>query len=169
MEDKKKEKILILFILIGLVVLIITKIISYYNSKNKIDYDDSIIVLNDNSKFFVVSSCVDKLIKYTMSKDSQNVLKLLEESYKQSNNIDENNVLNYFPILNGNYSFSARKIYQQQISSTTYKYYVYGNYYQELISGIGDKQPLYLVVYLYTENMTFSVEPYDGTLFKEEV
>lgn len=164
MDDNKKEKV-VATILVSLVLLIFTiNIVNHFLNKDKTD--TSIILLENRNRFFEVSNCVDKFIKYVTIKDKDSILKIFNSDYLKSNSITENNVLNYVPNIGGNYFFSATMIYEQQLSKSIYKYYVKGNYMLDSLNNSFVKNEYYIIVYLYTDSMTFSVEPYDGDLFK---
>lgn len=160
----KRDKIILLVLILGVLIVGVSKIVDRFKSKESID--TSIVVVTDKNKFFIVASCIDKLIEYTKIDDSASVLKMFNEKYIKDNSITESNVLTYLPDFNDYQIFSARHMYQQQLSSDVYKYYVYGYYRDELMTGVGPKQNLYLIVYLYTNDMTFSIEPYSGEIFK---
>lgn len=161
-NDRKEMFIVIILVFLALLVVIFSMI----NKKNDNKIDNSIVLLNDRNRFFEVSNCVDKFIKYVSADDRSNILKMFNSDYLRNNNITESNIVNEIPNIEGNYSFSANIIYQQQLNNTTYKYYVKGNYMMDSMDDLIVKDEYYIIVYFYTKNMTFSVEPYDGKLFK---
>lgn len=124
-------------------------------------------LVNDYSDFFTVSSCVSKYITYLSNKNTDDLIKILDDEFVLENGINSNNVYNYVNKLSGNYTFKAKKMYYQVDDEKVIKYYVYGYLIEETINGIGTKQDYYLIVNLDTENQLFSVVPYNGELFKE--
>ena len=168
--DKKVErnkKILTIIIVIAVLALGIYKIFFEKNviEEEKID-TETISVLKDNSRFFTVSSCISKYIRYLSGGDTENLLILLSNEYKEKSSINSNNIYSFTGILDGNKTFSAKKMFQQRLSKTIYKYYVYGFLEENLMDSISAKQPYYLIVILDESNMTFAIEPYDGSMFK---
>lgn len=165
MEDNKKQKI-IAIVLVFLVIIVL--LINLFKSDDK-KIDTSINLLNDRNRFFEVSNSVDKFIKYVSAQDEDSISKIINKEYMKDNNIQESNILSIVPNINGNYVFNATRIYEQQLSENVYKYYVKGYYYQETIDGSGQKNDYYTIVYFYTNSMTFSIEPYDGTVFEGDL
>ena len=161
---EKNEKILLFLLFIGLLVVFVSKIVSFYTSKENID--NSIKIVTDQNRFFEVSACVNKFITYSQTDDTNKIISILNDNYIKENNITEDNVFDYLKHFNPNDVFTARKMFYQQIDKSIYKYYVYGRYREELLYSYGEEQNYYLIVYLYTDNMTFSIEPYNGELFE---
>lgn len=166
-KAERNKKILVIVIVISVLFLGIYKIFFEKNvfEEEKID-TKTISVLRDNSRFFTVSSCVSKYIRYLSVKDTQNLLILLSNEYKEKNLINSNNMYNYIGTLNGNKTFSPKKMFQQRITKTIYKYYVFGYLEENMMDMVSAKQPYYLIVILDESNMTFAIEPYDGSMFK---
>jgi len=169
MDNKadRNKKILAIVIVVCVLFLGIYKI--FFEDKvyeeEKID-TKTISVLKDNSRFFTVSSCVSKYINYLSNSDTENLLTLLSSEYKKNNSIDSNNIYNYIGRLSGIQTFSAKKMFEQRMSKNIYKYYVSGFVQEELMNSISQKQVFYIIVILDEENMTFAIEPYDGSMFK---
>lgn len=160
----KNQKIMLILLGIGLIIVMIIKIVSFYNKKDTID--NSIKIVTDQNKFFEVSSCIDKYITYSQNDDYDNLINIISSEYIKENNISQDNIFNYIKKFDFNDVFSSRKMYYQQLDKSIYKYYVYGTYRQELMDSVGQSQNYYFIVYLYTNNMTFSIEPYDGEIFE---
>lgn len=163
-ELEKNEKILLICIIIGLIIVFIVKLLT--RSASGEELDKSIKIVTDQNRFFEVSSCINKYIQYSQNQEYDKLFSIINEDYKEKNNIDINNVFSFFKQFGVNDVFSARKMYYQQLDSGIYKYYVYGYYREELMDSIGENKEYYIIVYLYTDNMTFSIEPYDGELFE---
>ena len=58
-------------------------------------------------------------------------------------------------------------MYYNEINKYLTKYYVYGKIKKSLINGNSNSSDYYIIVILDSQNMTFAVEPYDGTMFKD--
>jgi len=168
--DKKVErnKKILAIVLVSLVVLLGIYNL-FFNKSDVVDEKidtETISIVDDNSRFFTVSSCVSKYLNYLSSKDTDNLLILLSEEFKTVNSITDLNIYSYIGSLDEPKNFSPRKMYEQRLSKSIYKYYVYGYIYSESIDSIASKQEYYLVVLLDEKNMTFAIEPYDGSMFK---
>ncbi len=166
-NEERNKKILAIVLVVAVLFLGIYKI---FFDKEKVEIEsidtETISVVKDNSRFFTVSSCVSKYINYLQTQDTENLLILLSKEYKDNNSVNSDNLYNYINKINGNKTFSPKKMFQQRISKSIYKYYVYGFTQEELMDSISPKQDYYLIVILDEETMTFSVEPYDGSMFK---
>lgn len=166
-NEERNKKILAIVLVVAVLFLGIYKI---FFDKEEVEIEsidtETISVVKDNSRFFTVSSCVSKYINYLTTEDTENLLILLSKEYKDNNAINSDNLYNYVNKINSNKTFSPKKMFQQRISKSIYKYYVYGFIQEELMDSIGPKEDYYLIVILDEENMTFSVEPYDGSMFK---
>lgn len=166
-KEERNKKILAVVIVIALLILGIYNI--FFANKNieeeKID-TETISVVEDNSKFFTVSSCVSKYISYLSDRNTENLLILLSNEYKNNNSVNSQNLYNFTGNIGDNNTFTAKKIFQQRLTKTIYKYYIYGYIQEDLMDSVSAKQDYYIIVILDESNMTFSIEPYDGSMFK---
>ncbi len=163
----RNEKILTIVIVVAVLSLGIYKLFFEKNDivEEKID-TETISVVKDNSKFYTVSSCVSKYISYLSYEEIDNVLTLLSNNYKKNNSIDSSNIYNYISMLNAPSSFEPKKMLEQRLSKSIYKYYVSGYLQEETLDSTSMKQEYYVIVIMDEKNMTFEIEPYDGSLFK---
>ncbi len=166
-KQENKDKTIAIILVIAVLILGIYKLFFDKDKKaeEKID-TETISVVNDASRFFTVTSCVSKYINYLSIKDTDNLLILLSNQYQKENEINAENIYNYIGTIDGTNTFNGKKIMQQRISKSIYKYYVYGFIQKELMDSISPKQDFYAIIILDEENMTFSVEPYNGDMFK---
>ena len=158
-----KKNIIIISLLIVLAIGIL--IYKFFIGNN--DGDSSIKIVTSNSKFYTVSSCVDRYLDYLVNDDVDNLLLLLDKTYKKNNNLNKDNLFIKIDKLDGLYSFEARKMYQESINDDLTKYYVFGYLINEDIDyDINDiGKPFYVIVYLNTSNMLYSIVPYNGKIF----
>lgn len=124
-------------------------------------------VVNNYNRFYTVSSCVTKYLNTVSSDNTQNIVTLIDESYKKKNKINEDNVYDYIEKLDVVYDFLPKKMYYNEINKYLTKYYVYGKIKKSLINGNSNNSDYYIIVILDSQNMTFAIEPYDGTMFKD--
>lgn len=162
-----KDKIIAIVLVVAVLILGIYKLFFEKSSveEEKID-TKTISVVEDANRFFTVSSCVSKYINYLSIKDTDNLLVLLSKQYKDDNKITSENLYNHLGTIEGTNTFSGKKMFVQRISKSIYKYYVYGFTQMELMDTMAPKKDFYVIIILNEENMTFSVEPYNGEMFK---
>lgn len=167
MKDKSKL-IAIVLVILTIVVVVISTI---FNKDSEIEKNDVNIVTN-YSNFYTINSCLYRVITYLSEKDNESLFLLVDENYKKENDITKDNVLSIFDEVQENNTFESKKMYYEELSDNITKYYVYGVAFenqiydgQELLEST--YQDLYFIVYLDSENKTFSIEPYDGKIFIE--
>lgn len=157
--DKKKS---IIIVTLGIIALCFLIYQIFFAKKAS----DNINIVTNPSKFYTVSNCVSRYINYLCSKDTDNILLLLNNSYKKKNSINKKNVFSKLESLNELYSFKPKKMYQEIVNKNVTKYYVYGSIYIDNMSNIiDDGEDYYIIVYLNKKDYTYSIEPYDGKLF----
>lgn len=168
MKDKSKLTALVLAIL-AIIVVVVNFII---DNNKKEETNNDIFIVTNASNFYTVNSCLYRTITYISSNDKESLLLLLPEEYKESNKITQNNVMDLFDNVSETSTFISEKMYYEYISNNISKYYVQG-YIQEnqlfddeLLTN-QDYERAYFIVYLDTNKNIFSVEPYDGKIFKE--
>lgn len=170
MEDSvdKNLKLVIALIVIMAVLAGINQI--FFKDKVKVKEDkvnpDEILLVDDYNRFYTVSSCVSKYLNYLTTNNIDNLLILLSNEYKTRNNITKDNIYNYIEKNTGNRTFSPKKMYQQRLNQTIYKYYVYGTIEKDSLNASNTKEDYYIIVILDESTMTFAIEPYDGSMFK---
>ena len=168
MNDKaeRNKKILMLVIIVSV---IFVGVYELFFRKEKIEEEkidtETISVVQDKSKFYTVSSCVSKYLNYLSSRETDKIIILLSDDYKKDNSITSLNVYENLGELNGINTFSPKKMFVQRLSKNVYKYYVKGFIQEESIDYVGSNQEYFIVVILDEKNMTFAIEPYDGSLF----
>lgn len=168
MEKKDNSTLLMI---IALILLVIVGIINFLGKDEEVvdNNETEYKLLHDYSRFFTIDSCIYKYITYVSNNKTEDILKVLDSDYVSNNNINSDNLYEYIDSLNGNYSFKTKKIYYEEVSNNYIKYYVYGYLIQESLDNIGDKQDYYVIVNLDTKNQLFSISPYDGSIFKEDL
>lgn len=167
---KKLDIKVVLLVVVTLLVVIISYI---FNSKQEIQDTKKMIVTN-YSNFYTVDSCLYRFSTYLAEKNNENIWLILSDNYKKNNNINKDNILNIFENIDLDSTFVSKKMYYENISDSVTKYYVYG-YIQknqilddDYIEKI-EKRDIYYIVYIDNYNQTFSVEPYDGEIFNQNL
>lgn len=163
-----KKKDYTLLIIICLILFSIVGLLYFSKSEDEEQIEkNKYVILNDYSRFFTVNSCVYKYIQYLSNKNYDNLFKVLSKEYINDNNINESNIYNYLPNLNGNYSFVSKKIYYEKKDDNYFKYYVYGYIEQDLIDSIGNKEYYYFLVDYDQMDNVFSITPINKIVFDE--
>lgn len=165
MKDKSKL-IAIILVIVTIVVVVLTSVLK----KDEKQTEKEINIVTNYSNFYTVDSCLYRTITYIATKDTESLLLILSDDYKKENKIDANNVLSLFSSVEEDSIFSSKKMYYEVINSNLNKYYVYGQLEKNQLldddlMGETEYKDLYFIVYLDTNNKTFSVEPYDGNIF----
>ena len=127
---------------------------------------ESYALVSEKSTFFTVESCANRYILNLSKKNVDNLMKIVDNQYLNSNNLNKSNLIKNLGELDDLYSFNARKMYYSKNGSIT-KYYIYGLLKKEFINEYDGGSDYYLIVNIDNKKNLFSVEPYDGKYFKE--
>lgn len=158
--ENKKNILIILGVIVAIILIIIRLFIGSSN-------DRDINIVKSSSRFYTVSNCVSRYINYLYSEDTDNILLILDSSYKKKNKINSDNLFDKIGKLDEFYDFEARKMYEEVVNEHLVKYYVYGYLnINDIFNNESSSKDYYIIIYLDSKNSTYSVEPYDGKLFK---
>ena len=158
----KKNKILIVIFSIISIILIIFQI---FNNDKK---QSNIEIVKSSSKFYTVSNCIDRYLKYLFNEDVDNILLLLDKNYIKENNISKDNLFSKIDKFDGINSFVGKKMYQEVIKDNITKYYVKGYLLKDVLDNSDVMVDYYIIVILDNKNSTYSIIPYDGEIFSKE-
>ena len=162
--DNKKTILLGVFFIAVLFLLILFLI----NTENNKSVSNNIVLVNDPSEFYTVSSCLTKYVTYVSSKDNEKIYIMLDSNYIDKNNITVDNVFDFISLYDGEYTQSSIRMYSQQINSYTTKYYVKYVINQSIMDVATEDIIQYAIVVLNERELSFSIEPYDGEMFINE-
>ena len=165
MKDKSKLTAIIL-----VVVTILVVVLTYIFDKDKEIEKNKIEIVTNYSNFYTVNSCLYRTITYITSQDKDSLLLILSDNYKNENKIDKNNVINLFDTIETDSTFVSKKMYYEKLNNNITKYYVYGHIEKNQIvddefTNKSEYKEMYFIVYLDSNNKTFSIEPYSGEIF----
>lgn len=165
MKDKNK---LIAIILVIVTVLVV--VITYFIERDNEQVSNDIEIVKNYSDFYTVNSCLYRVVTYLFTQNTDDLLLILNDEYKEENNITEENVLSLFDPVEYDSTFVSEKMYYEKISQNITKYYVKGYIEKNQILDESDtvnldKKQVYFIVYLDSENSLFSIEPYSGDIF----
>ena len=167
-KDKDNSKIIaILLATLAIVVIIVS-----FTIKKTEEQKEELTILKNPSQFFTVNSCIYRVTTYISKKETKNLLKVLSQSYRKKNKINQNNVLDVFPKIEVDSTFVSKKMYYQEINKHVKKYYVQGIIKPNIIHDytkveIEEYENVYYIVTLDSKNQLFSIEPYDGKIFMD--
>ena len=166
---KKKDNYILLIIIICILVSVLGLLyLNKMDSNNNDKEESKYYLLNDYSRFFTINSCVNKYITSLQNNKYDNVLKLLDKEYIESNNISSDNVSNYVDNLNGNYNYITKKIYYTELNKNVINYYVKGYLVSDELDNISnDKIDKYYIVKFDLTNNLFSITPIESSKYKE--
>lgn len=164
-NEEKNQKIFAVILVIILVMFGIYNLFFKKSKEEKID-TKTITVVKDNDRFYTVASCVNKYLSYLSSNDVDNLYLLLNDGYKKENNITKENINDFIKKTMEFVTFNPRKMFEQRLSKDVYKYYVKGYIRKDTFNDIGSKEEYYIIVIMDQSNLTFSIMPYDGEMFK---
>lgn len=166
MELNKKTILMIGFLVVLFIVLGIVINLTRDESNNNSISNNKISVVKNYNDFYTVNSCVYRYLTYLKDKDTNSLMKLLDEEFVTSNNINSNNLYNFLTVYDGNVSFNSRKMFEEKINNNIIKYYVYGYVEKDIIDSAPEQIDAYFMVKLDKKNHLFSISPYSGELFR---
>lgn len=168
MNFELNKKNIVLLTIFVLVIIIGLTLHDYRNPTSVNKNNEKISLVTDYSRFFTISNASSKYINYLKNQDQENLMLLLSDSYISVNNINKNNVLSKLTLLdNGEYSFEARMMYQENISKNIIRYYLKGYLTKIIMDEYQRPTDYYLIIDLDLDNLTFAVTPYDKKSFEE--
>lgn len=162
LEHKNIIHILIILILYAIIILLLNKL-NVFNKKTLEEVDNYSI-------FYTVSNSASLYLNKLASNDASNVYSLIDSEYIEENNITEENVIEKLKTFDIEFpSIRVTNMYQKKEFSNITTYYLKGN----LIDADEDKYEIiddyYLIVKINSKNNTYTITPYDGTIFKEDI
>lgn len=187
MKNKKINIIILIILLIVIIVILLiiksliekkeeielneieqnTHISSYYTNED--EKTNSISIVTDRNDFFTVTFCVNNYLNYLSQGNAEILYNLLDNTYKSSNNITEQNILDKLEGINTYREFSPIKIYYYNDSSSKMiSYYVIGTIKNISLDSETEENTYYIIINMDKENGTYSVIP-DKNMFPEEI
>ena len=124
--------------------------------------DTTVTALSDVNRFFTIDSAISKYFSYVTSKNSESILKILDEDYIERNNITSSNIYNFVGNYDANIKISLEEAYQISSYNNIYKYYVKVGLKLETLYD-------YYIVTINENELTFAVEPISETLYLNKI
>ena len=168
MNMEINKKTIIMLAIFGLLLIVAAIIMRLSKNENVTENkeEESIAIVKNYNDFYTVNSCIYRYITFVKNKDANTLMKLLDDEFIKSNNINSTNLFNYLNTYEGNISFNSRKMYEEKVSNDITKYYVFGYVEKDIIDSLPEQQEAYFVVKMDSKNKIFTIMPYSGELFK---
>lgn len=169
MDTEKRELTLkeknILTIILSLLVLLVFIGIGIYDkymeSKEEMEESMKTTLVQDESRYMTVLSCARKFLDTVQNGTSDEIISLLKNDYRDTYNINANNLSNYVPKLAKDpiYVYAGEEMYQKRISKNVIEYYLIGNIKEEVLDDISKYTKYDLTITLYENKFVFSIKP----------
>lgn len=164
---KLEVTIIIILVFIFIISFIYMKIKEDKVEEEKINTEVSILA--DNNRFFTIDSAISKYFSYVTSKDSESILKILDENYIEKNNITASNVYNFIGNYNSNIKTSLEEAYQVSSYKNIYKYCVKIKLKQETLYDSTLQGNIYYIVTINENELIFALEPISEIIYREKI
>lgn len=169
MGDKMKDKSKLIAIILVIVTTIVV-VVSFIIDSRKDKENNEINIVTNYSNFYTVNSCLYRVITYLSTKNIDDLMLVIDDKYKEENNITKENILSIFDSVEENSTFVSKKMYYQNLNDNITKYYVYGyieknQLYDGFATNKLQNKEMYFIVYIDSKNKIFSIEPYTGDIF----
>ena len=162
MSPKKKNTLEIVLSLLLIASFFAYRLYSnYVVAKEEAKISGEIKLVDNNSRYFTVISCVEKYLNTVQSGNINNILLTLNDDYKETYGITANNVGNHIPKLDNDkmYSYSGSEMKEKRISKNVVEYYVTGEIQAFVLEGNPKSFKYDLTVILYESEFLFSIRP----------
>ena len=116
-------------------------------------------IVQDETDFYTVASCVSKFLNLWFTKDTDQLLQVLDEEYKVQNSITKDNIYEIIGDCSSMLNFRPKKMYSENLDVGIERFYVYGTIRPELMEGRGEETDYYAEVILNYNNNTFTLTP----------
>lgn len=131
--------------------------------------DTTVTALSDVNRFFTIDSAISKYFSYVTSKNSESILKILDEDYIERNNITSSNIYNFVGNYNSNIKSNLEEAYQISSYNNIYKYYVKVGLKLETLYDSTLQEYAYYIVTINENELTFAIEPISEILYLNKI
>ena len=131
--------------------------------------DTTVTALSNVNRFFTIDSAISKYFSYVTAKNSESILKILDEDYIERNNITSSNIYNFVGNYDANIKISLEEAYQISSYNNIYKYYVKVGLKLETLYDSTLQGYVYYIVTINENELTFAVEPISETLYLNKI
>ena len=168
---KKVEKIELSIVVIFIIIFVGSFIYMKFTENKTEDQqiDTTVIALVDVNRFFTIDSAISKYFSYVTSKNSESILKILDEDYVSRNNITNDNIYNFVGNYDTNISSSLEEAYQISSYNNIYKYYVKVVLRLETLYDSTLQEYVYYIVTINENELTFAMEPISEIIYSNKI
>lgn len=168
MDEKNLKKLWIISIFVILVLFSMYLVFSKEDKSPNVESSnqEKYSLVQNYNDFWTVDSCIYRFLTYVQGSNSDALMKVLSENYINNNNITTSNVLSKLNIISGNINFSSQKMFVEEVNKNISKYYVFGFLERDIMDDFPQKYDTYYIVILDKNEKIFSIEPYDGKIFR---
>lgn len=168
---KKVEKIELSIVVIFIIIFVGSFIYMKFTENKTEDQqiDTNVIALVDVNRFFTIDSAISKYFSYVTSKNSESILKILDEDYVSRNNITNDNIYNFVGNYDTNISSGLEEAYQISSYNNIYKYYVKVVLKLETLYDSTLQEYVYYIVTINENELTFAIEPISETMYLNKI
>lgn len=153
MKNKKNIILLSIFVICIITLIIIINLKSKNNNVVVENEKEVYSLVKDYNDFYTIENCANKYYGYLGSNNLENINKLLDEEYKNNNQITNN-------YANKNISIKINEMYNYKNN-----YYLKGNVYEELKTGVNKLNEEYLLIKLSSDSKLFTITPIDKSIY----
>ena len=157
MKNKKNIILIVVFVLCLTILIVLVNKKDKNNNVNVNNTKEIYSLVKDYDDFYTIENCANKFYGYLGSNNIISVNKLLDEEYLNSNQF----VNSY---IDKNVSIKVNEMYNYKNN-----YYLKGDVYEELKSGVNKLNEEYLLIKLSNDSKLFTIIPinkriYDGVI-----
>ena len=120
----------------------------------------------NHTRFVTVNDCINRFYGYLSSRAYDKALNVLSPKYVIDAEINYHNIIDRLNIKFATYSYVSEEMYFVELKNNITLYYVRGYLVDDAIETANKSIELFFEVYLDQNNMTFSLNPYNGEVFK---
>ena len=131
--------------------------------------DTTVTALSDVNRFFTIDSAISKYFSYVTSKNSESILKILDEDYVQKNNITNDNIYSFVGDYDANIKTSLEEAYQVNAYNNIYQYYVKVALSLETLYDTTPQGYAYYIVTINENELTFGIEPISDIIYLNKI
>ena len=137
--------------------------------KDNESINTDVVALADVNRFFTIDSAISKYFSYITSKNSESILKILDEDYIERNNITLSNIYNFVGNYDSNIKSNLEEAYQISSYNNIYKYYVKVALKLETLYESTLQEYVYYIVTINENELTFAIEPISEVIYLNKI
>ncbi|MCH5167615.1 MAG: hypothetical protein J1F35_06995 [Erysipelotrichales bacterium] len=168
--SESQKKVLSIWAIIACLIFALVILLAITVKREKENVYESITAKNSNelidrNRYYTIKSAITKYYSYLNMKDYDAVLKILDENYKDKNNITKNNLKNYLTDTDKQLSYESKVMCLKSIKKGVYTFVTEGT---EIASNTGDKiGDKYYQITMNGNTSLFSLMPIDKSTYQE--